>query len=239
MTREQSRVVSVSGGTLVGGENLVAYWRSFFVSFSRFISFSFACPCPPLLTYMGPFPLVHGASSHSFSPCLGARRFLQGKRGRGGSCSMEAAAAARNSVCVISGKASSPRGSSISYRDHVENDGDEEARPLAETRTPEWLRRRISSPHGSSPPVRAVTPAVWRPGLGQAPRRRVAGGGSLDRAVGDCRGARSCVPVTPSCRFELLSSVCFLQVLICTSTPPSLSTKFELETVKSLAGGRG
>ena len=111
MTREQSRVVSVSGGTLVGGENLVAYWRSFFVSFSRFISFSFACPCPPLLTYMGPFPLVHGASSHSFSPCLSARRFLHGKSGRGASCSMEAAAAARNSVCVISGRASSPRGS--------------------------------------------------------------------------------------------------------------------------------
>ena len=53
---------------------------------------------------------------------------------------MEAAAAARNSVCVISGKASSPRGSSISYRDHVENDGDEEARPLAETHTPEQGR---------------------------------------------------------------------------------------------------
>ena len=111
--------------------------------------------------------------------------------------------------------------------------------PLESVPAPEWLRRRISSPHGSSPPVHAATPTVWRPGLGQALRRRVSGGGSLDGAAGDYRGARSCVLATPSCRFELLSSFRFLHVLICTSSPPSLSSKFELETVKSLAGGRG
>ncbi|XP_048540415.1 uncharacterized protein LOC125519717 isoform X1 [Triticum urartu] len=55
------------------------------------------------------------------------------------------------------------------------NGGDEEARPLAQTRAPERRRRRIRPPRGASPPVRA------------APRRRRHGGpcsGSLRGVVG-------------------------------------------------------
>ncbi|XP_044439505.1 uncharacterized protein [Triticum aestivum] len=62
------------------------------------------------------------------------------------------------------------------------NGGDEEARPLAQTRAPERRQRRIRLPRGASPPVRA------------APRRRRHGGpcsGSLRGVVGVAAAAGS------------------------------------------------